>query len=142
MTNSYSNSTLTPLFAITLLLSFTLASCNGEKQILGLNIDGTPNSVIFKPAIAGSYLYKLDNIKLDFSYASLNFEIGNTQPLSKLVYYKLALSSSANIGLGTFGNSESRSLNTLEGYLLHTAKLSLTFNNIFVLKMGLGLVIH
>ena len=90
----------------------------------------------------GSYLYKLDNIKLDFSYASLNFEIGNTQPLSKLVYYKLALSSSANIGLGTFGNNKSSSRNTVEGYLLHTARQSLTFNNIFVLKMGLGLVIH
>ena len=90
----------------------------------------------------GSSLYKLDNIKLDFSYASLDFEIGNTQPLSKLVYYKLALSSSANIGLGTFGNSVPSSLNTVEGYLLHTAKQSMAFNNIFVLKIGLGLVIH
>ena len=32
MTNSYSNKTLTPLFAITILLSFTLAGCNGEEQ--------------------------------------------------------------------------------------------------------------
>jgi hypothetical protein len=89
MTNSYSNKTLTPLFVITFLLSFTLASCNGEEQSI--------------------------------------------EP---------ALSSSANIGLGTFGNSVPSSLNTVEGYLLHTAKQSLAFNNIFVLKIGLGLVIH
>jgi len=80
--------------------------------------------------------------ELDFSFISLDFEIGNNQPISKFLYYKLAVSSSANFGLEILGDQGTHFYNTVDEYLTYNAKQSMAFNNAFVLKAGVGFIIH
>lgn len=84
----------------------------------------------------------LDDYRVDFSYFTIDFEMGNTHLITKNIYLKLALSSSLNLGLETFGDQISPVHQSVEEYLTYTAKQSMAYSNLITMKGGLGFVLH